>query len=349
MLQVSGPVSISIFNLPDDRKIMLFGDYHQSQKGLCRPRQSINSKRDVVFITEFIDSLSSPTEVFLESDWVSDIDKHREVEPQEEDNVLQRVLNHYREAMYLMKGRRKDLKVHFTDVRALSGLSYLNLTIDAMQYSEIDGFITLLGKHPMEDIIKYYPTLKAFKRFANIMIKSDDYKQDMNTFMKGFRVFTGSNVLASAPGQTERKVHRIRKQLLKLSVKDRRILMSYHRRKTQELHDEYELNYNKIIKKIKEMNDLTKCDKVYFMMIARYLLYYSAHIMDMYALARMVHYIRSTKSKNFVFYAGAAHTRNYTRFFNEFWQKEATLVHHQQEKKKSPFYRCVSIPTKVLQ
>lgn len=350
MQQVSGPVSVSIFHLPLDRKIMLFGDEHSNTKGLCKQvKPSTKSKREVMQVTDFIDSLSSPTEVFLESDWVLETAKDKELEPQDENNVLQRVLNHYRGVMYSKQGRKNGLRVHFTDVRSVGGLQFVSIIVDAMMYSWTDYYISMIGNHPINFIINFLPTFKAFKKFANIMIKSDDYIHDMNKFTKGSEVFTGSNVLASAPGQTERKVNRIRKQLLKLSVKDRKILMAYHHKKTQELFKQYEDNYNKTIKKIQQTNDLTKCPKVYFTMIAYYLLYYSAHVMDIYALARMIYYIRTTNSENFVFYAGAAHTRNYARFFSEFWPKEATLVHHQEFKKKSTNYRCMNIPKKVLE
>lgn len=349
MLRVSGPVSVSIYELPDSKKLMLFGDIHESKKGMCKiPKPDGKSKREVVFITDFIDSLSSPKEVFLESNWVHPNEKH-EKSLQEESDVIARVLNHYHDAMYSIAGRRKGIRVHYTDVRALSNISYILVLVLSIMYPFVDNFRFKLDKQPIEYIMDFFPTLQTFKKFMDIMIDSDDYKQDINILLKGNIAFTQSNVFASAPGQSVRKIHRIRKQMLKLSIQDRKVLMAYHRKKTQELHKEHGHTYNAVMKTLKQKRNVSDYEYKETFTVAFSIFDHIIHMMDIYALARMIYYIRNTKSKNIVFYAGATHTKNYARFFNDFWPKEAVLLYHQDINEKSPYYRCVSIPKKALE
>lgn len=344
MLHISGPVSVSIFHLQDDRKILLFGDVHESKTGLCRP---INKKNvDKMFITEFIDSFeSTPTDVFLESDWVLDTEKDK-VSVQNDVDILRIVLNHYKDKMYTTHDNKKTFRVHYTDIRSVNSYLMLFLSIQAILASRIEQYKNIFDQHPVQVITQYFPTLKVFNKFADTIVKSNNYKRDMHKLLKDDSVFAGSNVLASASGQTERKIHRIRKQLLKLTSKDRNKLMAYHRETIHELYKEFKDTYNDIMKKIKTgkalQNDTTE--------IASILLMYVSHLMDMYALARMMYYIRNTNSQTFISYAGAAHTLNYTRFFYDFWQNEAKLVHYKdlQLYKNGHVKRCVSIPKEVL-
>lgn len=120
MLRISGPVSVSIFHLQDDKKIILFGDAHESKTGLCKQVKKSNKNNvDNIFITDFIDSFqSSPTDVFLESDWVPNFDKEK-VAVQQDVDILRVVLNHYNENMYKTQNNKKGLRVHYTDIRCL--------------------------------------------------------------------------------------------------------------------------------------------------------------------------------------------------------------------------------------
>lgn len=347
MLRISGPVSVSIFHLQDDKKIILFGDAHESKTGLCK--QVKKSNIDNIFITDFIDSFqSSPTDVFLESDWVPDVDKEK-VAVQQDVDILRVVLNHYNENMYKTQNKKQGLRVHYTDIRCLQSFLELCLSIQAILYSVIDQYIKIYDKHPIEVILRCFPTLKTFNEFTDIILKSDNYKQDMNKLVKDDNIFTGSNVLASAPGHTKRKIHRIRKQLLKLSLSDRTKLLSYHQETISHFHKTFKNRYNNKIKNLKN-NGVEKTHEDDIIEIAYILMLYTSHIMDIYALARIIYYIRNTNSKTIISYAGAVHSLNYTKFFVEFWQKEAKLVLYQDVKqyKNRSHKRCVSIPKVLL-
>lgn len=342
MLRISGPVSVSIFHLQDDKKIYFFGDVHETKTGLCRNQKKV----DKVFITDFIDSFqSSPTDVFLESDWVLDINKYK-VPIQKETDVLRTILNHYKDKMYSAHDNKNIFRVHYTDIRTQDSFLELYLAIQLILSSLTNLYIKMFDKHPVNIILRCFPTLKTLNKFTDIIVKSDNYKQDMNRLLKDDTIFAGSNVLASTPGQTERKIHRIRKQILKLTVTDRNKLMAYHRETIHELYEEYRDRYNTIIKKMK--GEKTQEDDI--KEVASIILQYISHIMDMYALSRMIYYIKNSDSKTFISYAGAIHSANYASFFYYFWQKESKLVHNQyaKEYKNGNYKRCVSIPRTLL-
>ena len=335
MVRISGPVSVSVFEL-GDKKLFLFGDVHESKTGLCKEGKK---KEKSIFITDFIDSFkSSPTEVFLESDWVPS--KHKDVD------ILRIVLNQYKEEMYSSHDSKQIFKVHYTDIRSKESFLELSLSVQSILYFRINEYKKLFGKHPTEVILQYFPTLKTFNEFTDIIMKSDNYKKDMKQLLQDERLFAGSNVLASAPGDTKQKIHRIRKQLLKLSSTDYNKLISYHRETMREYYKEYKSKYDNIIKKIK----VEKASQEDIQEIALIVLLYISHIMDMYALGRMIYYIRNTKSKTFISYTGAAHAANYAIFFYYFWNKEASLIHNEyaKEYKNGNFRRCVSIPKQLL-
>lgn len=345
MLKVSGPVSVSIFQLSKGKKIFCFGDIHETKSGLCKPLK----KGKPFYITDFIDTLPLPTDVFIESSWILDEDKDK-VELKNETNVLSSVQNHYKDMMYYKQRRKDGFRVHFTDIRDVGGLLHLYLIFDAVASSWIDEYITYIGKHPIEDILLYFPAFENVKKYFDIIINSDDNEHDMRILMNGDNIYIGSDVLVSAPGKKDRKIHRIRKQLLKLSIQNRKKLLAYHKIISNEFEAKYKSTYDTIISKLRDLKDFSKCKEKDLLNVMFVVFVFSAHMMDMYTLARMINFLQKPKSKNFVFYAGAAHTKNYKRFFENFWLSNAILVFNQdvKEYKNGNIKRCVAIPKTLL-
>lgn len=336
MLRVSGPTYVAIFHVPTSNKyIYLFGDIHGDKKGLC-------DGRDRTFVTKFIDNLTKPLDVFLESYWVTSHDKTH-VPQHKAADVMTTVFNHYRNAMYATSHRLPALRVHYTDIRTSPNLSYFMNMVNSI----ILNLTQSRSKHMpnINELVAFFPTGRAIVKFLNVVLLSNDYVNAMESLLgkEGAAPFVNPELLTNVPRKKNRTIHRVRKQILKLTPTDRRMLLLYHRRKCDEILAKTKA-YDTHIANIKVTLRFDDHDQV---VILETLMAFMTHIMDMYALSRMIHYIRGD-GKTLVSYAGVMHTQNYVDFFAKYWQTEATLVHHEDGQKRARQRRCVNIPLTCL-
>lgn len=350
MLHISGPVSVAVFTLPGDKVLYLFGDLHGNKTGLCKSVSKATkrtAKSEAMFITEFIDTLPRPTDFFIESYWVSDKDKHR-VPMHEPVDIMTTVFNHYKDVLYSSRGRVPTLRAHYTDVRSMSDLSFF-MTIIISIWPFLDYVYTQNKDiENLPEFIDNFKNMKTLVKFINLIVSSDDYVKDIKALIQPGQVcdiLTSDSITTTAPGDSKRTVHRIRKQILKLNEKDRRCLLSYHRSKCRVISKDETMLTNARIKMMKKLSYCDSYDKLY---VHETLLAYMTHLMDIYTIARMMYYIRTSDSKSIVSYAGATHSGAYMQFFQKYWAKEATVIHQHVESVHAKSKRCVSIPKEII-
>lgn len=335
MLRVSGPISSAAFTL-GKTNIILLGDRHDSKKDMCR---SCKKEKNCVHVIDFMENLKHPIDIFIEAPWTRESDKAFLYTLPSVD-VISNVSNKYLSSMYQHKQQSKGQRVHYIDIRHDDILIEFVLII----FSEI--FILqsdpLQHKiHASRDILECFKKTQDFKDLANILVLSDEFNTSIiEKFGKErSHYFIGKDNLTNIPGTTKRTIHRVRKQFLKLSSPDRKILLKFHKDRCKEIIMKTK-DYNEYIKhKDKNKNATDQNGSVFYT-----LLLWMTHIMDMYTLSRILYYMYTEKkSHTVVVYAGADHTFAYTRFFLNY--KKAKFVHYNKNESK----RCVTLPLEFVQ
>lgn len=109
-------------------------------------------------------------------------------------------------------------------------------------------------------------------------------------------------------------MHRIKKQIEKLSEDKKTMLLTYHYDKISQLSTkQFFKDYEKNREHALEDDDITSrhLARVMHMFINTLV-----HLMDMYHLARMLYYM--DKTTNIISYTGSHHTHNYMEFFEKY-------------------------------
>lgn len=329
MMKISGPVSVGVFSLYN-KKIYLFGDYHTIPKGLCP--KCVETKH-CLFITEFIDSLEN-ADVFIETAWLEVDDKHlMKEEPVSSASVLHIVRSKYNDYLYGDK-LEPTKRFHYADVRderILWSLRRLVLYIENRDIHTINKSDVMLTQ--------YFSNAKNLQKFANILVKSNDFQCSIqNSFNKAIT----NKILTSYPFPSKKqpgKIHRIRKQILKLPKTLQNTLLRYHKDKCKEIL----INYNQIINK-PDFTNLSPLWKI-IIVIMDGVFPILTHLMDIYLLARLLYYIEHKGTEQIVTYTGSLHTENYVSFFTKY-MKESKLLYHENNYRigSKRIKRCVTIP-----
>jgi hypothetical protein len=205
------------------------------------------------------------------------------------------------------------------------------------------------SKHQLLSVLKAFKTTSRLKRFVDVVVREDDYVDAIRRMFHDSDLgdsFIHEDSLSYNPLNSEHKlprVHRIRKQVLKLNSKDVKSIMRFHKHRCGEIQKET-MDYDKCIRNILKIGhvDVHKEDALE---IFYALLLWTSHLKDIYTLSRMLFYIRNKGAKTVVAYDGASHTMTYKRFFIEFVDN-VMLIHednHIDDDNKRT-RRCVSLP-----
>lgn len=340
MYRISGPVCVFAIQ-HKGTNILLFGDIHDGNEGLCADCSSRNSCID---ITDFLGRISQPVDIFLESQWVSKQDRALALPPNEKDTIT-KIAKNFHSNMYKHVGQGDGRRVHYTEIRTddnfnaimhLQQMMFMLAFEKGAKLSEID--LLLLGN---------LSSIKKIARFINIVVKSNDYENDVsNLFSK-----TVASQLINIKSLTHRpndithrlpKIHKVRKQLLKLTSGYRKAIMRFHKERCSELLHETS-DYDNSVANIMKMKRIDAEDALY---ILHGLLLWFSHLKDMYTLCRVLYYI--DKTGTVVTYDGADHTQTYKRFFTNYLE-DTKLIHQHNMSKKKKALRCVSLPYKYVQ
>jgi hypothetical protein len=197
-----------------------------------------------------------------------------------------------------------------------------------------------------------------FKKIVDGMIKSNDIEGDMEkVFGKLGGLFAGRSTLTTFPG-LDTKVHRIRKQILKLSPKLQKAIIKYHEENAADILEDYHCyNYaksrTKILKHLQTKGELPRDEYPRGesqLVIDTCIDKWFSHLMEIYMIARMLYSIEQGTKKNVSMFTGANHTYAVNYFFKNYMKESAKhLWKYDSEQGKSDNVRCVYIPKEIIQ
>lgn len=355
MLRISGPELVAIMQLHNKNKqtIYLFGDEHYDTIGKCSKCTKTNN---CVSITRFLRNiLGKESDVFLESPWVFQEYKknyHKNTKDKSDDFLtdIKRTFHHKLYSHNLKSLPNKNTRFHYTDIRNephISVLGYVSYIYYYKSTKEIDYAL---------NIIHDFDKINMFTKYVNACVLSDNFVQSIDELFEDTEVVAKRYIIKKALVSNSedkdiknRSTHRIRKQVLKLSKNDQKILTSYHNYKMKLLvsktfSKEYSVNRQKVLE---ERNLYGP----YFARVNHVIHHYLLHMMDIYHLARMLYYV-STKSSNFVIsYTGSTHTHNYIEFFTKFYKQHTSVLHLDDKSTQMDDLtnkRCVVIPQEYV-
>ena len=321
MVKISGPLSVAVFKIKN-KILYIFGCRHSDNKGLCR---ECIKQNDCMFITDFIDNLEY-SDIFIESAWAAEESKDM-VEKQSPISVLHTIRGKYYDNLYKHKQRR-NVRFHYADIR------YEN-TLWVMTKIVLDYSSNYFDSSKLDDmqqyLLKEFKDVKNLKKLADIVVKSNNYRESIK---ENFNKKTANKLLScefvpNASGKNNKGVHRVRKQLLKLTQKEQQQLLRYHKDMCKEIIYEY-----------------NKTNKAYFDIIIDGILPFLTHLMDMYLLGRMLYYIKDKETQNIVTYTGQTHAKHYVRFLTKYMKGTEEMYKENNENTKR-IKRCVTLPSFV--
>lgn len=358
MQRVSGPHYVSIYDV-NGCKVSLFGDIHFSKRGSC---QDCDTDKDCMNIIQLYNNLQKPAQIFLEAphyekksaDFKDDVVSYYSLLNTKD--WLGETIKHYKSYMYGAKHRKSSkVHVHYGDIRRHTSLDYMYLlryVVKVESLQELDEDEIEVSKILLNDL----RTKHHFKKLADAMVKSNDFKGDMTKlFGETAGIYADEEHLTTFPG-VKTEVHRIRKQILKLSPKLQKAVVAYHNEQSYDILQDYHCyhytkNRKKVLKRLDSAKDLAvgEAPLVIDVCIEKWL----NHFIELYTLARMLYQIEKGGSKNVTMYMGAYHTYAVNYFFQNYMKGDAKhLWKYDSERpqlKKKTELRCVYIPKEMMQ
>jgi serine/threonine-protein kinase RIO1 len=165
-------------------------------------------------------------------------------------------------------------------------------------------------------------------------------------------LYADKSTLTTFPGLNT-KVHRIRKQILKLSPKLQKAIIRYHEENATDILEDYHCYQyatcrRKFLKHLEIKGELPR--DVTQLVINTCIDKWFSHLMEIYIIARMLYCIEQGTSKNVSIFTGAYHTYAVDYFFKNYLKDSAKhLWKYDSEQEKSTNVRCVYIPTEIIQ
>jgi hypothetical protein len=335
MVKISGPVSVGVVSLYD-KQIFLFGDIHTMSKGLC-PKCTEDKK--CFYLTEFIDSLKN-VDVFIEEGWFDADTKYlMKNAPSSSESVLHNVRAKYKDYLYGFKVQ-PNKRFHYTDIRQERTLFPLTRLVLYFEFKDIQNIT--------EDdltLALQFTDAKYLQKFVDIIVRSDDYTKSIKSLFNApiAKRFFLSNPFSS--NKQNSKIHRIRKQILKLPKTQQQKLLRFHKDRCLDITN----SYNQILSKCNKVidNSVDFVDLI-VKIINDGILPMLTHLMDMYLLARLLYYVKKKDTKQILTYTGSMHTDNYVTFFTKYMKEESKLLYQEDNTESKRIKRCVSLPANIL-
>lgn len=356
MYRISGPHYVSIYK-HNDCVISLFGDIHFSKSKSCN---NCIKHDNCMNIIRLYDNLKTPSDLFLEAyyfdkkglDYKNALKWYYSKIVKETD-WLKSVINHYKKKMYNRKEHSKQsgVHVHYGDIRSHRSVEFLYWVKDVLTTDKLEA-LSMEDIELAYNVLKDFKTKNIFKKYADAIVKSNNFKEDISKiFTENAWIYIDEESLTSYQGLST-KIHRIRKQILKLSPNFQTKVIKYHDEITKEiLEDYYCYHYtpsrNKILKKllISQKNLKSEDALIIDVCIDKWL----SHFMNLYTLTRMLFNIEKGTSKNISSYTGANHAYSINYFFKTYMKKEIEyLWSYNSETEALQELRCVNIPKTII-
>ncbi len=357
MYRVSGPHYVSIYNI-NGSIVSLFGDIHFSKQEAC---SKCNNKKDCMTIIQLYDNFMKHKEradIFLEAHYYDkksseyrDNLKWYYSKLNKGEGWLRETVNHFKTHMYGKKHKvTNHVHIHYGDLRSHPSLEYFywikdvlsSNSLDNVEQSDNDVVVALLGG---------LKTKHHFKKIADAMVKSNDFEQEMKrVFGENAWLYADETTLTKTSG-IHTKIHRVRKQILKLTPKTQKAVLNYHDQQAREILMDYHCcQYAKsrryLFQKYAKTERFEQSEES--LVVTTCIDKWLSHFMELYTLVRMLYTIE-TGCKNVSSFTGANHAYMLSYFFKNYLTGAEHLWEYNSEKEKTAEKRCVHIPTTIMQ
>jgi hypothetical protein len=340
MFKVSGPVSVYALRY-NDKNIILFGDWHESTKQLCKP-----CKTDCVSVTNFFDKLKPHSDLFIESYYNSSIDFYA----YNQDVISNVNLKNFDKMHSHNRQIHNNIRAHFSDIRSEKNL--------AIFYNTLSYYILKLNKGYKHEQIQNLNMLSymtwcdsntKFKKCIDVMLFSDDYIKDMSFVIpqEYNHYFTDKTQLKTLKGK---KVTRLRKEFSEIPETYQKLIVQFHNDIIPKLLKKTKQFDKVMLKSTKGIHLLSNTDANVIILT---LMSFLSYIKDVYTITRMLRYINRTNT--IVSYDGASHSQTYAYFFKKYMN---CITVHKEDPIHSPLsigipmklgkFRCVSLPKHLI-
>jgi hypothetical protein len=303
--RVSGAVSLYHLQVPRVGTVLLMGDVHVDRgPGLCRNC----APPECLQVSEFVDLLGleaqmagGVVDVFYELPWRHPLLLYpREL-------LWSELQSAHGDQMY--SARMADGKrVHYADIRFEPLLQHLHpFFFGAGQ----------LPPHQTRWLAEALPSIEEYGRVLDVFVLSDDAPGALRGILQGSRVpvyeqvYTLVDEYSWAETVAGQRVHRIRKQLLKLPQRLRSAVLKMYAANREQLVSSGARSWSEGVAKFRRGEDLASSGVALVQLLGATLL------MDVYLLCRLLHYITRQDCSGAVVVAGQAHIETYLRFFSE--------------------------------
>lgn len=357
MFRVSGPHYVSVYDV-NGCIVTLFGDIHYSKQDSCSDCVKSNNCMTIIQVYDRLMQNKKRADIFLEAHYFDKKHSHYKdnlkwyySELTKGEGWLRETIKHFKTHMYGMQHKATNpVHFHYGDVRHHSSLEYFywikyvfsNTSSSHVEQSDIEVAVALL-----EDLkTKYY-----LKRVGDAMVKSNDFKKQMDImFSKNAWIYTDESSLTTIQGLNT-KVHRLRKQILKLSPKLQKAVLRYHDEQARDILMDYHCHHytksrRELLQRYAKTQKLEYSEASFCVntCIDKWL----SHFMELYMLARMLYSIEKG-SKNVSAFAGANHAYIFNYFFKNYMTDAHKLWEYDSEMEKATEKRCVLIPQETMQ
>ncbi len=323
--------------------VVIFGDVHWSKTKACRDCKASNN---CINIVQLMDTLDKPVDVFLEAWYLQDEDKEKDKKYVNRlgNDWLGDVIKYNKDRLYNKHHENQLFRVHYGDFRTHSSLDFLQFVSQTLSKRRADvthnELLVSLG------ILHDFKNKQFFKKFADACIKHNDFDEQMKSlFGDHASLYSDSSSLTTFIG-IPTKIHRIRKQILKLSPHFQRAIIRYHNDMSKDLLvDNYTYDFSKRRREfIKDQNLEGEASFVISTAIKKWL----AHFMDIYILSRMLYSIEQKNAKNVISYTGTFHAYSYNLFFAKYIKKTSHTWLYDSGDNNAKYLRCVMIPKEYV-
>lgn len=347
MLRISGPEYIRVLTYKNITNIVLLGDEHFSTAGRCH---RCNGKtKDCKEVVDFLESLKKPADIFLEAAYATTYNKKEIAEFLEsirEDGFLRKVEKHFIQQMYgtHKHNSKVNMRVHFGELRVHPSLQLMRLAKHIIETQDKEKIDYALG------VIFDFKSPTTFKRFADACVKSDNFAKEIEDIF-GERAFLYVDKKHLTSFEDKQHIHRIRKQILKLSASSQYSIKRFHNDMCRDIMEDYHnFEYKRVRSKFMHAEHYDIDDIIVLPVSINK---WTTHLMDVYMIARMLYYLEKGGSRTIACFAGSLHAFTYKMFFEKYMSKRVIQPRWEcnkafgltAEQKKQ--HRCVTIPREL--
>jgi hypothetical protein len=357
MFRVSGPNYVSVY-VVNGCTVSFFGDIHYSKQDSCSNCHKSNNCITIIQVYDRLIQNKKRADIFLEAHYFDK--KHLNYKDNlklyysnltKSEGWLREAVKHFKAYMYgKQHNATSPVHIHYGDLRRHSSLEYLywikyvfsSKDSSHVEQSDIEVAVALL-----EDL----RTKHHLKKIGDAMVKSNDFKQQMESmFGKNAWIYTDETSLTGMQGMNI-KVHRIRKQILKLSPKLQKAVLRYHDEQARDILMDYHCHhYTKSRREL--LHRYAKTQKLEYseasLCVNTCIDKWLSHFMELYMLTRMLYTIEKG-SKNVSSFTGANHAYIFDYFFKNYIADAHKVWEYDSEMEKATEKRCVHIPQDTMQ